>query len=331
MSMYRKVYTGNRYANHQPVPKFMSPDHIQGFCTADEAYKLVQHLNSYSGKFSLMIEMRDKFNGQNGYKQSGLSEKQWGIVRKNMHMETPAKPFTPVMFLHPCDIVVNKTVAYSHFKKKLGMKYGIFTLRVHSIKNVERSRGGAYYKITMDVSPNADGPVSACRVCGKALTDHTSITTGIGPTCAKKIGATKAYKSDVKKFMEEVKKEFQKVGVTEITTWDSYIVQGSHPIMAEINNHFNKAVKIEHVTVSTEHVDWLPYDKSFVVTRQMDKHSDVKVLYDVLKSNEVVYVNLMNPKTTNWVKFKRRSITDNKHIFDPCDKHPNVDSLIVKL
>lgn len=330
MGIYNRGFVQKRYANYQPVAKFMSPDHIQGFCTAEEARKLVQHLTNYGGTYSLMTEMRNKFNGQNGFKQSGLSEKQWDIIRKNMQIETPSKPFIPVMFLHPCDITINKGAAFSHFKKKLGMKYGIFTLRVHNIKNIERSRGGSHYKITMDVSPNADGTVSACRVCGKSLTDHTSIATGIGPTCAKHIGAIKAYKNDVKKFMEEVKKEFAKIGVTEMTIWHTNIVEGVSPIMTEIENHFNQPVKVEHATISAEHIEWVPQTKSFSVDLSMDKHSDVRELYDVLKSNEIVYVNIINPKTTNWVKFVRTIVDSNKHIFKPCDPNTKVDNLIVK-
>ena len=70
--MYKKVYYRTQHANYQPVAKFMSPDHIQGFCTAEEAHKLVHHLTNYGGTHPLMAEMRDKFKAQNGFKQSGL-------------------------------------------------------------------------------------------------------------------------------------------------------------------------------------------------------------------------------------------------------------------
>lgn len=327
------AYYRRQYQNYQPVAKFMSPDHIQGFCTAEEAPKLVQHLRNYSGTYHLMTEMRDKFNGQNGFKQSGLSEKQWSIVRKNMQIETPAKPFTPVTFAEPVDIVINKSAAFSHFKKKLGMKYGIFTLRVHNIKSVEKSRGGNFYKITMDVSPNADGTVSACRYCGKMLTDPTSIATGIGPACAKHTGVPKLYKQDVQKFMEGVKREFAKVGITEMTTWHANIIQGVDPIIHEIKEQMDKPVDAEHVTVSAEHIEWVPKNKSFSIDLSMDKHSDIKRLYDVLKTDKIVYVNVVNPKTTNWVKFVKVTGADNNFwVFKPVDveAQSKVESLIVK-
>tara|TARA_R110000868_G_scaffold268036_4_gene527287 strand:+ start:579 stop:1586 length:1008 start_codon:yes stop_codon:yes gene_type:complete len=334
--MYKKVYYRTQHANYQPVAKFMSPDHIQGFCTAEEAHKLVHHLTNYGGTHPLMAEMRDKFKAQNGSKQSGLSEKQWSIVRKNrknLQIETPSAAFVPVMFLHPCAITVNKGAAFSHFKKKLGMKYGIFTLKVLAIDNIEKSRGGSFYKVTMRVKPDADGAVSACRVCGKALTDHTSIATGIGPTCAKKVGAMKAYKSDVKKFMEEVKKEFDKVGVTVMTTWHTNIVDGLSPIMAEIKSHFEKpSIDIEHCTISTDHIEWVPQTKTFSVDLSMDKHPDIQMLYNVLRQNKKVYLNVVNPKTTNWHKFELTNQTNNTWTFIPCDLPVNnkVQSLIVK-
>lgn len=330
MGIYSRGFVQNRYKNYQPVSKFISPAHIANFCTAEEAVQLINHLENYSGTYPLMIELRDKYNARKGHNASGLSEKQWSIVKKNKSIETPQQPFRPTLFPFALDIVINKSAAFSHFKKKLGMKYGIFTLKVHSIENVVRSKSGNHYKLTMNVTPNTNGTVSVCRMCGKALTDHTSITTGIGPFCAKRLKAAKAYKSDVKKFMEDVKIEFDKIGITQIEVWDSQIVEGVLPIMTEIENHFNKPVKVEHVTVLADHIDWLPIDRCFVVTRSMNQHSDVQQLYNVLKSNEVVYVNIINPKTTNWVKFVRTIVDSNKHIFKPCDPHSKVDNLIVK-
>lgn len=327
------AYYRRQFQNYTPVSKFMDPHHISGFCTPEESLQIINYLKSYSGTFHLMSEMRDKFLGANGYKQSGLSEKQWGIVRSSMKKDTPTKPFVPVTFANPVDIVVNKGAAFSHFKKKLGLKYGIFTLRVHNIKSVEKSRSGNYYKITMDVSPNADGTVSACRYCGKYLTDPTSIATGIGPTCAKHSGVPKLYKQDVKKFMEEVKKEFDKIGVTEMTTWHVNIVQGIEPIWDEIKEQTDKPVDVEHVTVSAEHIEWVPKNKSFSIDLSMDMHSDVKNLYDVLKTDKMVYVNIINPKTTNWVKFAKLTSADTFWVFKPVDvaTQSKVDSLIVKL
>lgn len=338
MAYYRRVTTHGRviqYQNYQPVAKFMSPDHIQGFCTAEEAYKLVQHLRNYNGTYNLMAEMRDKFNGQNGFKQSGLSEKQWSIVKKNMEREAPVPAFKPIILNDKLiDIVINKGSAFNHFKKKLGMDYAIFTLRVHSIENAERSRSGQFYKLKLRVSANADGNVSACRVCGKALTDPTSITTGIGPTCAKHIGAVKAYKTDVTKFMEELKKEFAKVGITEMEIWNSNIVEGGDEIMQLVENHFKTPVdEIEHVTIRTDHINWVPQTKSFNVDASMHHHSDIKQLYDVLHQGKKVYVNVLNPATTNWHRFEplTRQI-DNAWVFTPCDLPLNnkVQSLIVK-
>lgn len=332
------AYYRTQYQNYTPVAKYLSPSLIAGFCTAEEADQIVAHLRNYSGTYRLMTEMRDKYNGQNGFKQSGLSEKQWQIVRKNMQIETPTQPFTPVLFNDkPVDILITKNAAFNHFKKKLGMDYGIFTLRVHSIEDFTRSRGGNFYKLKLRVSPNADGNVSACRVCGKALTDHTSITTGIGPTCVRKIGATKAYKTDVKAFMVELKKVFDKVGITEIEIWDSNILEGLQPILAEVKKHIEKpTAKVDHISISTEHIQWIPKQKAFSIDSSMNKYTDVNRLYDVLKSESILYVNLVNPKTSNWVKFRKIhpaiELSSDKIVgwlFQPCERHPNVDSLII--
>lgn len=334
MAYYRR----HQYQNYQPVSKFVSPDHITGFCSASEAQEMITYLKNYSGTYPLMLEMRDKFNGQKGYQFSGLSMKQWSIVRKSMQIEAPPFQFTPVTFTHPVDIVVNKGAAFQHFKNKLGMKYGIFTLRVHSIKSVEKSRSGNFYKITMDVSANADGAVSACRVCGKALTDHTSITTGVGPTCAKRIpGAVKAYKRNVSKFMEEMKKEFAKVGITEMTTWHTNIVEGAQPIMTEIHAQAqvtkSDAIKTAArcTVVSTDHIEWVPKAKCFWVDLSMDKHQDVKQIYDLLKSDEDVCVDVFNPKTHRSVRFTnaRHFTNTNQYILNPSD--PSIKGIVNSL
>jgi Family of unknown function (DUF6011) len=327
-----------RYQNYTPVAKFISPNDIANFCTKEEGEQLIQFLEKYDGDFQPMIDTKKRFMSQQGYKYSGLSEKQWSMVRNTMQRASKPKleTFTAIQFNPPIDITVNKGAAFNHFKKKLGMKYGIFTLRVHEVVEATPSRGGGYYKLKMKVSPNADGTVSACRVCGKALTDHTSITTGIGPTCAKKIGAMKAYKSDVKKFMEEVKKEFAKVGITEMETWHSNIVENVQPILDAIEQQKTAPVAMipekPIATIYTKDIEWLPTDRSFVVNRTMGTKSEmINILYKLLKSNLDSYINIMNPKTTKWVKFEFSHSENHADYFKPMDPNcETIDYLIIK-
>lgn len=319
----------NRYQNYTPVAKFISPSDIANFCTKVEAEQIIKHLENYDGDFQPMRDTKSRYTNP---KYAGLSEKQWSMVRNSMNRANKPKleAFKPILFHSPIDITINKGAAFNHFKKKLGMKYGIFTLHVHQIVDVTPSRSGQFYKLKLSVSPNADGTVSACRVCGKALTDHTSIATGIGPTCAKHIGAIKAYKSDVKLFMEEVKKEFAKVGVTEMEIWCSNIVENAQPILNAIEEQKTAPVTVipdkPIATIYTKDIEWLPTDKSFVVNRTMGTNSEmINILYKVLKSNLDSYINIMNPKTTKWVKFGFSHSENHADFFKPVD--PNCETI----
>ena len=329
-----------RYQQYTPVSKFTSPEHISGFCTKEEGAKIVYYLTTYNGSFNLMVEMKNRFLGQNGYKSSGLSEKQWEVVRNSMKRDSIVQmpAFTPVSFATPIDITINRSAAFSHFKRKLGMKYAIFTLRVHAIKEVTPSRNGKYMRIKLLVSPNADGTVSSCRICGKPLTDHKSIATGVGPSCAKHIGAAKLYKSDVQAFMEAVKKEFVEIGLTEIELWDSSIMENSHIILDEIRAQRTASTptaptkKEEVVTIDINDIAWLPTDKSFVIDKTMCSKPSIQRLYDVLKSDLTVYVNILNTKTTNWYMFEFLH-ADNQSfdlVYKPSVPLATVNHLIIK-
>lgn len=324
-----------RYQQYTPVSKFVDPGHIAGFCTKEDAVKIIQYLTSYSGTFGPITDMKNRFLSQQGYQNSGLSEKQWAIVRNSMQRDAIAQmpAFTPVSFATPIDITINRSAAFSHFKKKLGMKYAIFTLRVHAIKEVTPSRNGKYMRIKLLVSPNADGTVSSCRICGKPLTDHKSIATGVGPSCAKHIGAAKLYKSDVQAFMEAVKKEFVEIGMTEIELWDSSIMENSHIILDEIRAQRTAATpakKEEVVTIDVNDIAWLQLDKSFLIDRTMCDKPSIKRLYDVLKSDLIVYVNLINRKTSNWHKFEFLHTENHALVFKPSEPIATVDHLVIK-
>jgi len=348
MGIYSRGFAQNRYKNYTPVDKFISPNDVANFCTKEEAEHLSKFLETYDGDFQPMRDTKSRFTSP---KYLGLSEKQWYMVRNTMSRANKPKleVFKPIQFSQPIDITVNKKAAFDHYKKKLGMKYGIFTLRVHEIVEAISSRSGQYTKLKIRVSPNADGTVSACRVCGKALTDHTSIATGIGPTCAKHIGAMKAYKSDVKLFMEEVKKEFAKVGITEMEVWCSNIIMNVQPILnaiqeqktapVSITNTTNVSVK-PRTTLYTNFIDWLPVDKCFVVHRGMtnkisaesaQQADAISNLYKDLKEDHDRIITLLNPLTGKWVMFEFLHSENHADYFKPADPNcETIKQLIIK-
>ena len=183
-------------------------------------------------------------------------------------------------------------------------------------------------KLCLTVVPDAEGTVDVCRVCGKSLVDHTSITTGVGPVCAKNLGIHKAYKDDIKKFMSELKVEFDKVGPTELTLWSASIKGNQDLIMKEVSTlrHSSQpvgtAIPMTIVGKIDLGINWLRYypdSRTFVMEETGDgaRHDHLpggvlpvgyRELYNKIQDNgseleKHSVVNIINPDTGNQVLF----------------------------
>ena len=300
---------GGRGNNTTPKPKFMRPDHIAGFVDSKTADEVITFLQTYAGTFPPLVDLRNRLSGNNGYAFSGLSEKQWAMVHNTykVHKRNTSElaPFTEIKLINPIDIVLNKKVAIDHFKKELKLKYAVYTVKVHSILDSVTSRGGQHKKLTLLVEPNTTGTVNVCRMCGKSLTDHKSIVSGVGPYCAKKLGAGiyHTYKTDIQKFMKEYAAELAKIGKTTVTAWHSQIEGGeilADLVQRQIDNTLPQEVTEAKVLIN--HVQWIGPLKQFLINK-IDK-PDINNLYSVLNTKNKLYISVVNINTGKSVRFE---------------------------
>ena len=192
-----------------PAPENMDPA---------EANALLAYVQSYTGAFSFMLDLQRKYNAN-----KVLSPAQWAAVAKcykrdaqykapkvvTPNVIAPAKYFA---FANPVPVVLTRRGAMA-LKKKYNLTFGPFTVEIVGAYDSVSRRG--YRNYVMRV--NASGAVNVCRVCGKSLVDHKSVVSGIGPVCAKNLGAIyHTYKTDIQKFMTDFATQCAAIGNMEI-------------------------------------------------------------------------------------------------------------------
>ena len=192
-----------------PAPENMDPA---------DANELLAYVQSYTGAFSFMLDLQRKYNTN-----KVLSPAQWAAVAKCFKRDAkyqapkvvtssivaPAICFT---FANPVPVVLTRTGAMA-LKKKYNLTFGPFTVEILGAYDSVSRRG--YRNYVMRV--NASGAVNVCRVCGKSLVDHKSVVSGIGPVCAKNLGAMyHTYKTDIQKFMADFATQCAAIGNMEI-------------------------------------------------------------------------------------------------------------------
>lgn len=309
------AYFPQRYYNQTPKPKYMRPDLISNYVDKDTADKMISLLINYSGDFPPLVNMQAALS-------KGLTESQWAVVLKAMKLKEAKDKktiynlnSTPINFIPALDAVLNKSVAYKHFRGKLKLSYAVYTVRIKEIVDATPSRGGNFWKLKMKVEPNVDGVVNVCRMCGKSLTDHTSIVTGVGPYCAKRLDPAvyQAYKKDTDKFMKLFKDEVSKIGVTEIECWHNALDDKTANYIKE---HLDKSVSgataepsKPNAKVLINHIEYNPQLKTFHIRKNMCVNDDVNALYDQYeKSSGDMTVTIVNPKSGNHVTFKLQGL-----------------------
>jgi len=192
-----------------PAPENMDPA---------ESNELLTYVQSYTGTFSFMLDLQRKYNAN-----KVLSPAQWAAVAKcykrdaqykapqvvTPNIVAPAKYFAVT---NPVQVVLTRKGAMA-LKKKYNLTFGPFTVEILGAYDTVSRHG--YRNYVMRV--NASGAVNVCRVCGKSLVDHKSVVSGIGPVCAKNLGAIyHTYKTDIQKFMADFATQCAAIGNMEI-------------------------------------------------------------------------------------------------------------------
>jgi len=197
-----------------PAPTNLSPA---------DTVELINYVTNYKGTFRFMLDLQGKYNVN-----KALSPAQWAAVEKcykrdaqykapqavTPNVVAPAKYFA---FANPVPVVLTRKGAMA-LKRKYNLSFGPFTVEIlGAYDNVSR-RG--YRNYVMRV--NASGAVNVCRVCGKSLVDHKSVVSGIGPVCAKNLGAIyHTYQTDIQKFMADFAAQCAAIGnmEAEFNSW----------------------------------------------------------------------------------------------------------------
>lgn len=216
---------------------------------------IIAWLSNYTGTDTFILDVKIRFQMYNE-----LSVKQWQSVCDTidrLQKALPANTMLPIYNLHtPVTLFLKRSTAFK-IRDNHGLAFGVFSVRVLAINAATRGRYGIKYELLIE--PDFDTPVNACRVCGKTLTDATSISTYIGPQCAKMYGGSsyKQYKIDPAKFRHDFKVEClsKMPSVINFTIYDSNINEGQSELYAAYVEYTNQTPMPVPANVNTQTVN----------------------------------------------------------------------------
>lgn len=210
---YKKRFFKKPYA--APSPKFKKPSET-GMGLTDDC---MSWLANYSGQDLFISSLKSQFT-----QKGELTAAQWKMADKNYRKSLPKVKLPTLSLSTPEPIMVGRTVAFREIRDKYKLQYGVFALKITAVNDAGVARNGNRWA-ELDVIADADSPVNACRVCGKTLTDHASVVTGIGSVCAKKYFASSynVYKKNPQHFMAPFKAEVAKLGTMKIKVWENQV------------------------------------------------------------------------------------------------------------
>ena len=226
MSYYRRRYN----QSYQPKPKSGDPTTFNIPSAVKPWIETTQHTNP------LLQSICDQL-----VKYGHLTEKQWQIAQKEMNGK-PASVILPEVTLNtPLPVFINRTAAFREIRDKYKLQYGVFAIKMTKVLKAGKARNGNTWA-ELEVIPDTDTPVSCCRICGKTLKDQRSITSGIGPDCAKRLGAAyNSYKSsNLQQFIADFKKEISKVGTMTIKLWGNQVKENIHNFDFAVTSYMNQ-------------------------------------------------------------------------------------------
>lgn len=214
--MYYKKTFRRPFKNYTPAPRFITPM-LAGLSNDD----CLVWLQTYTGQDVFISSLKDQL-----INKGGLSSVQWKMADKNYRNSLPKVQLPTMDLKAPVPIMVNRTAAFKEIRDKYKLQYGVFALKITNIHNAGVARNGNRWA-EIEVVADGDSPVNACRVCGKTLTDHASVVTGIGSVCAKKYfpASYALYKKNPQQFIAPFKAEVAKLGKMKIKVWQNQITQ----------------------------------------------------------------------------------------------------------
>lgn len=188
-------------------------------------------LMAYNGSFAFVLDLRSKL-----CKYGKLSDKQWEAAKKCLAPKPVADP--NVVLVDSCNIpIVISATAARYIAKTHNWPMNPTTLVVTQIKNRDR-RG-----FTATVRADWSGSVSACRCCGKSLTDWRSQATGVGPVCVKRTGIQYVTnKQDIARFQKDMENLCKTMGEVEVYIKEWHVKQGLLMVHQATDNAIPKVV-----------------------------------------------------------------------------------------
>lgn len=181
-------------------------------------------MESYTGSDTFLLSLNKQLSQYNH-----LSETQWRYAHAAMQAainggKSNKVPLAPLTLKTPLPILINRTAAFREIRDKYKLQYGIFALAITKVNSTGTARNGNDWA-EIEVIPDANATVSSCRICGKTLTDHRSVVSGIGSVCAKKYFPHLyiTYKTDIDKFIAAFKVETSKLGTFTIKIWANQV------------------------------------------------------------------------------------------------------------
>lgn len=232
--MYKRRFVKRTFRPYVAAPKYATPSLI------GLPNDCVNWLQSYSGQDVFVSSLKDQF-----IKNGSLTEKQWRMADKNYRNTLPKVQLPALNLNTPLPIVINRAAAFRETRDKLKIQYGIFALKVMSINNAGIAHNGNRWA-ELEVIADADSPVNACRICGKTLTDHASVLTGVGSVCAKKYFSSlyATYKKDPAKFIAPFKAEVAKLGVFKVRIWQNQVKENVSGLATAIDMFLNQTTTV---------------------------------------------------------------------------------------
>ncbi|CAB4143240.1 hypothetical protein UFOVP450_92 [uncultured Caudovirales phage] len=259
-------------------------------------------LMAYNGSFAFVLDLRSKL-----CKYGKLSDKQWEAAKKCLAPKPVADP--NVVLVDSCNIpIVVSATAARYIAKSNNWSMNPTTLTVTQIKNRDR-RG-----FTAVVKADWSGSVSACRCCGKSLTDWRSQATGVGPVCVKRTGIKYVTdKNDIARFQKEMQDLCAKMGEVEVYIKEWHVKEGLLMVHQAAFNTTPKVVPatttpanpilkklVNNISVPSTLFQWDPGMRTFI-----GKWNDVANHgIDPLTLDNII---MTNPATNNSATFKRRT------------------------
>lgn len=249
----------------------------------EQVYK---DLMGYNGTFNVVLSIRSALQ-----RYGKLTDKQWLAVQKCLAPKPQVD--SNHILVDKCDIPITiKASAARAIARFHKWPVNPCTLRVTQIKSSNMP------KFSLRVKIDWSGNVSACRCCGKTLTDWRSQATGVGPHCVKRTNIPYVKnQADIIRFQQDMEKLCKQLGEVDISIKSWGIATG----LSQLRDAARSAVP--HVpsipTLLLEDCLWNEKERKLIAQKMQCAGVNA----------QTGMIDIFNPKTGNTVRFAR-------HLFD---------------